>query len=96
MEGFPKRVKYMVEEETGDAPIPAPGDGAGRAEGGAAPGPKNRETATGRMEDCGVVEAVAERGGDMEVTAYGFDVFWLEVMRRPQHSRQRARGGYLS
>jgi hypothetical protein len=42
---FPRRVRCMVEEETGDAPIPASGDGAGGAEGGAAPGPKNRETA---------------------------------------------------
>jgi hypothetical protein len=29
MQGFPKRVKYMVEEETGAATIPACGDGAG-------------------------------------------------------------------
>jgi hypothetical protein len=61
--GFPRRVRCMVEEETGDAPIPAPGDGAGRAEGGAAPGSRSRETASGRIEDCGAVEAVAEGEG---------------------------------
>jgi hypothetical protein len=40
----------MAEEGKRDAPIPAPGDGAGRAEGGAAPGSRRRETASGRSE----------------------------------------------
>jgi intein-encoded DNA endonuclease-like protein len=43
-EGLPKRVKYMVEEETRDAPSPGAGIGAGRAEGEAAPGPRWWET----------------------------------------------------
>jgi hypothetical protein len=54
----------MAEEGKRDAPIPAPGDGAGRTEGGAAPGSQSRETASGRIEERGAAEA-AERGWEM-------------------------------
>jgi hypothetical protein len=54
----------MVEEETRDAPSPGAGIGAGRAEGGAAPGSQSRETASGRIEERGAAEA-AERGWEM-------------------------------
>jgi len=41
----------MGREESGTASIPAPGDGAGESRGGAAPGSKGRETASGRSEE---------------------------------------------
>jgi len=63
----------MAKEEVGTASIPAPG-------------PQSRETASGRMEDCGAAEASAEEGGDMEVTVHEFknvsvtvEVFRLDV-----------------
>ena len=40
----------MGREESGNASIPAPGDGA-EVKGGAAPGPRRRETASGRSEE---------------------------------------------
>jgi hypothetical protein len=63
----------MEKEEVGTASIPAPGS-------------RSRETASGRMEDCGAAEASAEEGGDMEVTVHEFknvsvivEVFRLDV-----------------
>ena len=56
---FPKRVKGMG-EGSGNASIPAPGDGVGMVEGGAAPGSKGRETASGRIRDY---RAAKTRGG---------------------------------
>jgi len=59
---FPNRVRYMVEGGKRDAPIPASGDGAGRAEGGAAPGSHRRETASGRIEERGPSRQQRGRG----------------------------------
>jgi hypothetical protein len=44
VEGLPKTGGSMGREESGNASIPAPGDGAGESRGGAAPGPRTRET----------------------------------------------------
>jgi hypothetical protein len=44
VEGLSRKGESMGREESGNASIPAPGDGAGESRGGAAPGPRTRET----------------------------------------------------
>jgi hypothetical protein len=66
----------MGRKRTGTASIPAPGDGAGESEGGAAPGPQRRETASGRSEErAAASETTAKTGADL--SAYK----WLMVPR---------------
>jgi hypothetical protein len=50
----------MGREGSGTVSIPAPGDGVGESEGVAAPGPRRRETASGRVLGC---RAAKTRGG---------------------------------
>jgi hypothetical protein len=64
----------MGREESGNASIPAPGDGAGESEGGAAPGPQRRETASGRSE---------ERAAASETTAKTRGFLLASVVPRP-------------
>jgi hypothetical protein len=64
----------MGREESGNASIPAPGDGAGESEGGAAPGSKGRETASGRSE---------ERAAASETTAKTRGFLLASVVPRP-------------
>jgi hypothetical protein len=59
VEGLPKTGENMDREESGTSPIPAFGDGVGVLE-GAAPGPRRRETASGRIRDY---RAAKTRGG---------------------------------
>jgi hypothetical protein len=66
----------MGRRRTGTASIPAPGDGAGESEGGAAPGPQRRETASGRSEErAAASETTAKTEADL--SAYK----WLMVPR---------------
>jgi hypothetical protein len=64
----------MGREESGNASIPAPGDGAGESRGGAAPGSKGRETASGRSE---------ERAAASETTAKTRGFLLASVVPRP-------------
>ncbi len=60
VEGFPEEVRVTSRVEMGTAPIPAPRDGAEEL-GGAAPGPRGRETGyAARSEAC---EDVSVGGG---------------------------------
>jgi hypothetical protein len=66
----------MGRRRTGTASIPAPGDGAGESEGGAAPGPQRRETASGRSEErAAASETTAKTGADLSTYK------WLMVPR---------------
>jgi hypothetical protein len=64
----------MGRRRTGNASIPAPGDGAGESEGGAAPGSKGRETASGRSE---------ERAAASETTAKTWGGLLASMVPRP-------------
>jgi hypothetical protein len=64
----------MGRKRTGTASIPAPGDGAGESRGGAAPGSKGRETASGRSE---------ERAAASETTAKTRGFLLASVVPRP-------------
>jgi hypothetical protein len=64
----------MGREGSGTASIPAPGDGAGESRGGAAPGSKGRETASGRSE---------ERAAASETTAKTRGFLLASVVPRP-------------
>jgi hypothetical protein len=66
----------MGRKRTGTASIPAPGDGAGESRGGAAPGSKGRETASGRSEEhAAASETTAKPGADLSASK------WLMVPR---------------
>jgi hypothetical protein len=60
VEGLSKTGESMGREGSGTVSIPAPGDGVGESEGVAAPGPRRRETASGRVLGC---RAAKTRGG---------------------------------
>jgi hypothetical protein len=59
VEGLSRKGENMDREGSGTSPIPAFGDGVGVLE-GAAPGPRRRETASGRIRDY---RAAKTRGG---------------------------------
>jgi hypothetical protein len=66
----------MGRRRTGNASIPAPGDGAGESWGGAAPGSKGRETASGRSEErAAASETTAKTEADLSTYK------WLMVPR---------------
>jgi hypothetical protein len=66
----------MGRRRTGTASIPAPGDGAGESEGGAAPGPQRRETASGRSEERAAASEMTAKT-EADLSAYK----WLMVPR---------------
>ena len=76
VEGLSRKGESMGREENGAASIPAPGDGA-EVKGGAAPGSKGRETASGRSEErAAASETTAKTRADLSA--------YRRVLRGPQ------------
>jgi hypothetical protein len=70
-------VEAWVEKRVGTPSIPAPGDGAGESRGGAAPGSKGRETASGRSEErAAASETTAKTRADLSA--------YRRMLRGPQ------------